>query len=73
MAIWIYYLIIPVAFGFWLVQVIDLLTRDDRDFESHTHKPTWFLVLIVGSLVGAIWYSVWKKRAVAGRVPKAGE
>jgi len=47
---------------FWLIQVIDLLMRDVRDFDSHTHKLTWFLVLVTGSLIGAIWYSVWKRQ-----------
>jgi hypothetical protein len=62
----VYYLAILAAFGFWLVQVIDLLMRNDADFESHTHKLTWFVVLVVGNLVGAIWYFSWKKRVVAG-------
>jgi H+/Cl- antiporter ClcA len=60
------YLVVVVAFCFWLIQVIDLLKRDERDFESHTHKLTWFVVLIVGNLAGAIWYFGWKKRLAAG-------
>jgi hypothetical protein len=63
----VYYLVVLAAFGFWLAQVIDLLLRDERDFESHTHKLTWFVVLVVGNLVGAIWYFGWKRRVVAGR------
>ncbi len=47
---------------FWLIQLIDLFLRDLRHFESHTHKLIWFLVLISGSLIGAIWYSVWRRR-----------
>ncbi len=63
----LYYLVIFSVFGFWLIQVIDLLSRDLRFFESHTHKLTWFLVLIAGNIVGAIWYYVWKKAAIAAR------
>jgi hypothetical protein len=63
----VYYLVVVAAFCFWLVQVIDLLLRDAGDFESHTHKLTWFVVLVVGNLVGAIWYFGWKKRVVSGR------
>ena len=62
-----YYVVALAAFGFWLIQVIDLLSRDLRFFESHTHKLTWFLVLIAGNIVGAVWYYVWKKAAIAAR------
>ncbi len=61
------YLIVFAVLGFWLLQVIDLLFRDLRFFESHTHKLTWFLVLIAGNIVGAIWYYVWKQAAIAAR------
>jgi hypothetical protein len=47
---------------FWLIEVVDLFGRDVGEFESHTHKLTWFLVLVSGSLVGAVWYHVWKQR-----------
>lgn len=67
----VYFVIAFVAFGFWLVQLIDLLMRDEAEFESHTHKLTWFVALFTGHLVGAIWYFCWKKRAVADRAPKA--
>jgi heme/copper-type cytochrome/quinol oxidase subunit 2 len=66
-----YILVAVVAFGFWLVQVIDLLMRDEAQFESHTHKLTWFVALFTGNLVGAIWYFLWKRRAGAARAPKA--
>ncbi len=56
------YLLALIAGLFWLIQLIDLLLRDLRHFESHTHKLTWFLVLVSGSLVGAVWYYVWKRR-----------
>ena len=66
------YVIVLAAFGFWLIQVLDLLLRDLRFFESHTHKLTWFLVLVAGNIVGAIWYYVWKKAAIMARsVPQA--
>ncbi len=59
------YLLCYVGILFWLIQVIDLLFRDLRFFESHTHKLTWFLVLVVGFIVGAVWYSIWKRQVIA--------
>jgi hypothetical protein len=73
MAAAIYILVAVVAFGFWLVQVIELLLRDEAQFESHTHKLTWFVALFTGNVVAAIWYYSWKRRGVAGHAPKAGE
>ena len=61
----IVYVLIAVVSIFWLIQVIDLLTRDVKDFESHTHKLVWFLVLVSGSLAGAIWYFIWKRRVAS--------
>ena len=46
---------------FCLIQLVDLLFRDLKYFESHTHKLTWFLVLIIGNVLGAIWYFLWKR------------
>ena|GEM_PF-1386892 len=62
-----YLLVVCAAIGFWLIQLCDLLFRDLRFFESHTHKLTWFLVLVAGNIVGAIWYYIWKKQVVAAR------
>ena len=59
------YLLFCIGIIFWLIQLIDLLFRDLRFFESHTHKLTWFLVLVVGVVVGALWYYVWRKQVVA--------
>lgn len=67
----VFYSLALAAFGFWLIQVIDLLMRNVRDFESHTHKLIWFLVVVNGSLAGAIWYFLWKKQLVAAE--SAGE
>ncbi len=64
------YLLFCVGIIFWLIQVIDLLFRDMRFFESHTHKLTWFLVLVAGNIVGAVWYFIWKRQVIAaGSVP----
>lgn len=60
-----YVLVLYAAVGFWLVQVFDLLSRDLRFFESHTHELVRFLVLVAGNIVGAIWYYFWKKRTIA--------
>lgn len=60
----IFYLVIIFAFFFWLVQLLDLLFRSQKDFESHNHKLTWFLVLVVGNIVAAVWYYLWKHEAI---------
>ncbi len=49
------------VFVFWLVQVISVLTLDVSHFESHTHKLIWFLVVFSGSIVGAIWFYLWRR------------
>jgi len=59
------YLLMYVGILFWLIQVGDLLIRDLRFFESHTHKLTWFLVLVAGNIVGAVWYCVWRRQVIA--------
>jgi len=60
----ILYLAAIFAFFFWLVQLLDLLFRQQEDFESHTHKLAWFLALIIGNIVAAVWYYLWKHEAV---------
>jgi len=60
----IYLLVVVAAVGFWLIQVLDLFFRDLRFFESHTHKLTWFLVLLSGNIVGAVWYHIWKRQTI---------
>jgi len=58
------YVLAWVTFFFWLIQLIDVLFRDRQYFENHTHKLTWFLVVLVGNIVGAVWYFRWKREAV---------
>lgn len=65
------YLLAGIAALFWLIQLIDLLLHDLRDFESHTHKLTWFLVLVSGSVVGAVWYYFWTRRIIAAKAERA--
>jgi hypothetical protein len=57
---------------FWLSQLIDLFIRDPREFGSHTHKLTWFLVLVSGSVVGALWYYFWKRHVIAAKAERFG-
>lgn len=49
------------VFVFWLVQVISVLALDVSHFESHTHKLIWFLVVFSGSIVGAVWFFLWRR------------
>jgi uncharacterized membrane protein len=60
----IIYLLAALAAFFWLVQVIDLLFRHPVYFESHTHKLMWFLVLVIGNIIGAVWYYMWKRESI---------
>ncbi|MHC4520878.1 MAG: PLDc N-terminal domain-containing protein [Planctomycetota bacterium] len=66
------WLVAVIAGGFWLIQVADLFIRDMRDFESHTHKLAWFLVLVSGNIVGAIWYYFWKRHVIAAKAEVMG-
>jgi H+/Cl- antiporter ClcA len=66
------YLLAIIVGLFWLIQLIDLFIRDRGDFESHTHKLVWFLVLVSGSIVGAIWYYFWKRHAIAAKAERIG-
>jgi hypothetical protein len=60
------YILYPVAIVLvsfiWLSQLGDVMIRDQRYFESHTHKLIWFLVILFGNVVGAIWYFLWKRQ-----------
>ena len=60
----IVFLIVLIVALFWFSQLSDLLLRETKYFESHTHKLTWFLVIVSGTLIGAIWYYNWKRKAI---------
>lgn len=64
------YLLAIIVGLFWLIQLIDLLLRDVRGFESHTHQLAWFLVLFSGSIVGALWYYFWKRRVIVAKAER---
>lgn len=44
-----------------ILQIIDVMVRDIYYFDNHTHKLVWFLVIVVGNIIGAIWYYRWKR------------
>jgi len=50
---------------FWVVQLLNVLCTEVACFESHSHKLLWFLVVLMGSIVGALWYASWRKEAMA--------
>ena len=58
------YLVAIFAFFFWLVQFIDLLFRHPDYFDSHTHKLAWFIALLIGNIIAAVWYFYWKREAI---------
>ncbi len=56
-----------VAFAFWLAQLIEAISLNVSYFESHTHKLVWFLVILSGTVIGAIWFFVWKRHQAPRR------
>ena len=54
----------PPAFVFWIVQIVQVLSLDVSNFESHTHKLIWFLVVFSCSLIGAFWFFTWRRRQI---------
>jgi hypothetical protein len=58
------YLIAIFAFFFWLIQFIDLLFRHPDYFDNHTHKLAWFIALLIGNIIAAVWYFFWKREAI---------
>ena len=55
-------IVLLVAGAFWVFQLIDVVLVERRQFESHTHRLVWFLAIVIGNIVGAIWYFVWKRQ-----------
>jgi hypothetical protein len=45
---------------FWLVQLIDLMSRRDDEFPARFDKPTWAFILVVTSVLGAIAFAIAK-------------
>ena len=63
-------LVVPIIAGFfWISQLADVILIDRRRFESHTHRLVWFLVIVIGNIIGAVWYFVWKRQQVATPEP----
>ena len=63
-------LVVPIIAGFfWISQLADVILIDRRRFESHTHRLVWFLVIVIGNIIGAVWYFVWKRQHVATPEP----
>ena len=58
----ILFLVVLVSIFFWMTQVIDLLFLEVSRLESHQHKLIWFLVVFLGSVVGALWFFTWNRR-----------
>lgn len=55
---------------FWVVQGIDVMVRHPSYFDNHTHKLVWFLVVLIGNIVGAVWYFVWVRRCEGAKLRK---
>jgi hypothetical protein len=41
---------------FWISQLIDLMQRPDEDFPGSNDKMIWALVIVFGSVLGALVY-----------------
>jgi hypothetical protein len=49
-----------IAQVFWIVQLIDLMSRKDNEFPGRFDKPTWVIILIFTNFLGAIAFLVSK-------------
>ena len=49
-----------IAQVFWIVQLIDLMSRKDNEFPGRLDKPTWVAILIFTNFLGAIAFLISK-------------
>jgi hypothetical protein len=45
---------------FWIIQLIDLMSRRDNEFPGRLDKPTWVVILIFTNFLGAIAFLISK-------------
>ena len=43
-----------IAEAFWIIQLIDLMSRKDNEFPGQLDKPAWVFILVVTNFIGAI-------------------
>jgi hypothetical protein len=49
-----------IAQVFWIIQLIDLMSRKDTEFPGRFDKPTWVFVMVFTNLFGAIAFLISK-------------
>lgn len=45
---------------FWIYQLVDVISMDDKDFKGRNDKLIFFMVVFFGSIFGAIGFAFWK-------------
>lgn len=45
---------------FWIVQLIDLMSRKDSEFPGRFDKPAWGIVLAITNVLGALAFFLFK-------------
>lgn len=53
---------------FWVYQFLGFLFWDRHLIENQNHRFAWFFVLLIGNILGALWFVVWKRQQRAERV-----
>ena len=46
--------------GFWIVQLLSLMNMEDAQFPGRRDKVLWFVLLMLGSVLGAVVFWLWK-------------
>ena len=54
----------------WVQQFFDLMSSGDGKFPGRYDKVLWFVVLILGNILGAIAYWYWKTYLAKGKKPQ---
>lgn len=47
---------------YWACELVRVASLPDELFESHMHRLTWFLIVFVTGIIGAVWFRTWSKQ-----------
>jgi len=65
--------LISIGLVFWISQLIAVAFTDGRFLKSPLHKLTWFLVVLIGNVIGAATFLVWKRQKASAIAEKMRE